>query len=1025
MKSTIIILSCVTLVAFHVGQSFKTSDLKINTIFTDTPAISIVTDTEARFSDTMKQKGHPGKSNILVHHHTYKDFQKGQLSDAGANLYISRNGNIQFINLFDLNADGFPEPVFNNDHNHHETPDILVYHNRNPDGLRSLTNPNARDAPAYQNFAWTLESLSSITRLPTEGGGKSVISDLNGDGYKDLVFTNFIHGSTLAEIPAYIYWGAKDGFNPLQRSLLPADRGTAVAVGDMNGDGMEDIIVSNSGREHLGIETPDFSHDYLGKQGGPREKSSYFFPQTEAGFNLKDREVIPTQFAVDVKLADLDNDGTKEVIFLELGSPGALRILHRKDGKWGEPSLVPVIAPKPLARGKRIYHEILVQDLNADGYADIFAPSTGNKSEIFWNDKGKFSAVNKTLLESENAMSAGAEDLNKDGFVDIVIANFYSVGNNGILQFETNSYIWWGGKQGFNKEKRTALPTMGAVSVRLADINRTGFVDILFAQHRNQETLDVPSYMYINSFGVFSPEARLDLQGFGAVNVAAEDIDGDERKEIFLINSMSGMARHSGIEDGAGNDSVAANGLPMYIYRGNPNRKYSVANLIRVPESSGETNIAFADMEDNGRASLVHLRGGGFRLVIRYDIYDYPATKNELTEIHLPFRANSVNVADFNRDGILDIFVTPITGPQAVLLFGLGNRKYKMDLFEFPHYAYSCSLGDINNDGILDAVTSSHKEICILPGSENGGKFSFKKPFVITTDALTTRVSMADFNNDGWLDILCQNLQNTYTKVYDIDSWVLISNKGSFSLENKRSFKTFGANGGTIAQLGADEQPQVVVSNYHADASRRVGTFVLPAGKDGFPIEAGKTRLASMSSGANIVMDFNGDGFQDILVFNHTGNDVYNGSLTPTGGIHGAGSYLYWGSTNGFRGQDRTWIPSFGPHSRIMADPGSTGRRNAYETYSSTYIINNTNKENFILTISGRFNAKQFVKPEIEIEGENSRFVPGLITSDSSSAVYKLQIQKGKKFRYHLQMNGSHSGNGPLVSSVKVEDNGL
>ena len=1020
MKNCVLLLVCFMLFGFRINEpkDDKNTNENIEFLLEDT-----IGSTKEVFNDTLKYRGRTSKSPVF-YHHTQKDFAKGSLSDAGANLYVSQSGKIQFINLFDLNADGFPEAIFNNDHNHYEAPDVLVYHNSNRYGLRSLVNPNARDAPAYQNFVWTMESLSSITRMPTEGGGKSVTSDLNGDGYKDLVFANFIHGSTLAEIPAYIYWGGPDGLNPLRRSLLPADRGTAVAVGDITGDGLQDIVVANSGREHLGIETPDFSHHSLAKLGGPRENTSYLFQQTEAGFTLNTREIVPTQFAVDVKIADIDNDGNTEVIFLELGEPGALRILGRKNGKWTQPLIIPVLAPKPLPTGKRIYQEILVKDLNGDGYADIFAPSAGGKSEIFWNQKGTFSILNKTMLDSENAMSGDAADLNKDGYVDLVIANFYAKSKTGKLHFDTNSFIWWGGKEGFDTQRTTPLPTLGAVSVRLTDVNNTGFTDILFAQHRDQETLDIPSYIYLNSANGFSPESRLDLQGYGAVNIAADDLDGDGRKEVILVNSMSGKARHSGIEDGPGNENVSATGLPMYIYRGNPNKKYSVANLIRVPESSAETNMAFADMEDNGKASLIHLRGGGHRLVIRYDIYNYPVS-SELTEIDLPFRANTVNVADYNKDGILDIFVTPITGPQTILFLGLGQRKYKMKIFDFPHFAYTSSIGDVNNDGVLDAVTGSHKEICVLLGNTHDGMFQFGKPIVLTTDVLTTRVSMADFNNDGWLDILCQNLQNTYTKVYDIQSFVLINSKGSFSIQNKRPFATFGANGGTIAQVTNDGQPLAIISNYHADASRLVGTFIMSADKDGFPSEHGKLRLPSMSSGANLVLDFNGDGYQDILIFNHTGNDVYNGSLNPTGGVHGVGSFLYWGSKNGFATQDRSWIPSFGPHSRIMADPGSPGRRNPFEVYTSDFINNRTASDTFKIIVKGRFNQKQYVETEILI-GKNagnikiSELQAKPLSRSSTELEYEVYIPKGEIFRYRLKLNGFHSGNGPIVSSVAM-----
>lgn len=1010
MKFIMITLTCFALASFgHQAEQAENVWL----VKSQSPA--------KRDSVARKQKTDGGKPAVVFRHNSFDDFSKGVFSDSGGNLYVSRNGNLQFINLFDLNADGYPEVVANNDHNHYEAPDVLVYHNGN-NGLRSLTNPTGMDAPDYQNLMWTLESLKSVTRLPSEGGGKSVVADLNGDGFKDLIFANFIHGSTLAEIPSYIYWGDVDGFNALRRSILPADRGTAVTVDDLTGDGLPDIIVANSGREHMGLETPDFSHAALTKLGGLREKTSYFFRQTEAGFTIAAREAIPTVYAIDVKIADLDNDGRKEVIFLELGEPGALRIVDYNNGKWNSRELISVLAPKPLATGKRIYPEILVKDINGDGYADIVAPSAGMQSEIFWSDKGRFSAKNRAVLNTENAMSVQAEDLNKDGNIDLVIANLFSKDKNGKPNFETYSYIWWGTKEGFKTDKRTALPTLGAVSVRLADINNAGGMDILFAQHRDQKSNDVPSYIYFNSPTGFFLENRLDLQSYGAVSIVADDLSKTGKKDVIIVNSLSGMARHSGIEDGPGNEAVSPNSVHMYIYKGNPNKKYSAANVVRVPESSAETNMSFADMEDNGKASLVHLRGGGHRLTIRYDILNYPNTK-ELTELDIPFRANTANVADFNKDGILDVLVTPITGPQGVLFFGEGNRKYNPELFDFPHYAYTSTIGDVNNDGWIDAVTSSHKEICILLGSMDGGKFQFKKPDIVTTEMLTTRVSLADFNKDGYLDILAENLQNTNTKVYDVQSWVLINNKGKFALNNKRSFSTFGANGGTIAQLQNDGKLDVVISNYHADASRRVGAFVLGEDEAGFPSDKDRLRLPAQSAGANNILDYNGDGFQDILVFNHTRNDIYNGALTPTGGIHGTGSVMYWGSSLGYGINDMTWIPTYGPHSRIMADPGSLSRRNSYETYTSDKIINTTDSEQLTLTISGRFNQKQYVTPEIlDEKNKTPAKMPQLVSQSSEKVIYDVVIPKGTSFRYRLKLNSSNTGAGPVVSSVTMQE---
>lgn len=958
----------------------------------------------------------PTPGATVFRHHSFADFSKGQRSDAGGNLYISKSGNVQFINLFDLNLDGYPEVVTNNDHNGYDTPDALVYQNNKPNGLQSLLFSYSKDAPLFQSFNYTMESLASITRLPSAGGGKAVVADINVDGYKDLVFTNIIHGSTLAEMPAFIYWGGKDGLNPLRRSPLNGDRANAVAVDDITGDGLPDIVLASVGREHMYGETPDYSYETLKKRAGEREKTSYYFEQSDAGFRPDARKKIETQYALDVKIADLANNGKKSVIFLELGEPGALRIISFADGKPGAPQLIPVInARYSPGFGKRITPELLVKDLNEDGFADIFVPSTGKKSEIFWNNKGSFSAANKTIIETENAFSADAADLNNDGITDLVVANCYSVDEKSNYSFEVNSFVWWGSKSGFQQNNKLALPTNGAVSVKIADLNNTGRPDVLFAQHRNNQTNDVASCIYNNSPLGLHAYNRTDLQSFGAINIVAEDLRNTGRKDVIVINSLSGTALHAGLNDGPGNEGINPQGLPMYIYKGNPVGAYGPANLIRVPEASQETNISFADMEDKGRADLVYLRVNSKRVAIRYNIYAYPK-ENEVTEIEIPFRGNTVNVADFNSDGILDMLITPVNGPQGALIVGLGNRKYRVEPFDFPYMAYATLIGDVNNDGLLDAVTSGYNRVCILHGNKSGG-FHFDKPEIVESDIFTTRVSLADFNNDGWLDILCQNLQNFDSKVYDIESWVLTNNKGKFSLNDKHSFHTYGANGGSVAQLNGDGKLQFIAANYHADESRRSPTFILSGDKNGFPTDSNRIRLPSYSSGANLVLDFNADGYQDILVYNHTGATFYDGGLNPTGGTHGVGSTLFWGSKTGFEATHTSPVPSFGPHSRIIADPGSIARRNSYEVYTSGKITSNFATGKYLLIIQGNFSSKRSVTPEL-IMDKGGKASLQLVSASDNQLIYTTQLEKSAAFRYQLKLEGSNSGAGPIVNEV-------
>ncbi len=175
------------------------------------------------------------------------------------------------------------------------------------------------------------------------GGGDLDVGDVNGDGRPDLVASS---GSGALNCAIGIVLQNADGsFAPAAcRAAVPADNVRAVAVGDVNGDGRDDIVVTYGGNG-------------AGKLGVMRQQAD----GSLGALATLDSWEIPSQ----VEIVDVNADGRRDVVVAHNGWMAITVHLQQPDGTLG----AEIRYPGPY--GNFNPGAMALGDVNGDGRIDV------------------------------------------------------------------------------------------------------------------------------------------------------------------------------------------------------------------------------------------------------------------------------------------------------------------------------------------------------------------------------------------------------------------------------------------------------------------------------------------------------------------------------------------------------------------------------------------------------------------------------------------------------------------------------
>jgi hypothetical protein len=365
-----------------------------------------------------------------------------------------------------------------------------------------------------------------------------------------------------------------------------------------------------------------------------------------------------------------------------------------------------------------------------------------------------------------SARAAAASDFNNDGRADVVVANYGQ---------DTVSVMLGTGNGAF-QPPRASASGMSPKSIWPGDLNGDGKMDLVtFNINPDDPASGFLGVLLGNGDGQFRPPSSLALPpqtppGYNGAPLAQAarcafvcDLNADGRVDV-----VAGGSTLYRVVVGFDHDTHS----PIYEYHadgyvdvllGNGNGTFGVAAAYH--SGFDPNNLSAGDFDGDGKLDVVTDVGGLTTFPGNGDGTLRSPRRTPGYSIAAVGGGSGLPLADFNRDGKLDVLMREASDNALVVMLGNGDGTFRQTESVFVGALHTATVGDVNVDGKLDVVvlnsnytdetyadwaSSAH----VLLGRGDG---TLASPIIsemrLPPENYFTSAGLADFDGDGYPEL--------------------------------------------------------------------------------------------------------------------------------------------------------------------------------------------------------------------------------------------------------------------------------